>query len=146
MNNSSFFKRLSLYREYKKIVRGNSSELEKKFGLRIDRANRLYTVLHIPPADIGDAYNLKKSDVDKISERFIKDYSSEVSKFLDSKNLKEMYDFYDIQKVDKYAYLVIFGPHKNRVLDSVSYTKWVYYGILPTSLLITVLSLIFLFR
>ena len=145
MKKTSFFKRLSLYREYKRVVRNNSSELEAKFGLRVDRANRLYTVINVPPDTIGDSYNLKKSDVDKIAEGYIRDYSVEVSKFLDSKNLKEMYDFYDIKKVEKYSYLVVFGPHKDKVINSEVYTKNLYYRILPASIISVLIFLLILF-
>lgn len=144
---NSFFKRLGLYREYKKVIKRNSSELETRFGLRRDRANRLYTVLNIPSDNIGEAYNLKRSDIDKISEGYIKDYSLEVSKFLDSKNLKEMYEFYEVTKVEKYSYLVVFGPHKNNVLDSVSFTKNFYWRFIPISIgLLAVISLILFLR
>lgn len=144
---NSFFKRIGLYREYKKVIRSNSSELETRFGLRRDRANRLYTVLNIPSENVGEAYNLKRSDIDKISEGYIKDYSLEVSKFLDSKNLKEMYEFYEVSKVEKYSYLVVFGPHKNNVLDSVSFTKNFYWRFIPISIgLLVVISLILFLR
>ena len=144
---NSFFKRLSLYREYKKVIKRNSSELDTRFGLRRDRANRLYTVLNIPSDNIGEAYNLKRSDIDKISEGYIKDFSLEVSKFLDSKNLKEMYEFYEVTKVEKYSYLVVFGPHKNNVLDSVSFTKNFYWRFLPISIgLLVIISLILFLR
>ena len=96
MKKLSLLKRLSLYRQYKDVIKRNSTELERVYGLRRDRANRLYTVLNIPSENIGEAYNLKKADIDKISEGYIRDYTTTVAKFLDSKDLKEMYDFYDI--------------------------------------------------
>lgn len=128
---NSLFKRLSLYRLWSRTLKKNSVELEKKFGLRVDRANRIYTVINIPQEIIGDAYNLKKNDIDKISEGYIREFSIEVSKFLDLKGLKEMYDFYDVQKVDKYSYLLIFGPHKNYLFDSVKFTRNLYYITIP---------------
>lgn len=143
MKKLSLLKRLSLYRQYKDVIKRNSTELERVYGLRRDRANRLYTVLNIPSENIGEAYNLKKADIDKISEGYIRDYTTAVAKFLDSKDLKEMYDFYDIKKVEKYAYLIVFGPHKDNVIDSDRYTKVVYYRLLPISaLLLIILSLI----
>jgi len=141
MNKLSFFKRLSLYRKYKRVIKENSAELEKNFNLRIDRANRLYTVLNVPSENIGEAYNLKKADIDKIAEGYIRDFSIEVAKYLDSKDLKEMYDFYDVSKLEKYAYLVVFGPHKTKVIDSVSFTKNLYYRVLPISISIILLAL-----
>jgi hypothetical protein len=142
----SFYKRIKLYRIYKSIIKSNRFDIEKNFGLRIDRANRLYTVLNIPSENIGESYNLKKSDIDKISEGYIKEYSINIAKYLDSKGLKEMYDFYDVQKVDKYSYLIIFGPHKDKILDSAIYTRNLYYRIIPilTSIVILI-SLILIF-
>ena len=105
----SIFRKRKLFREYKKSIRLNRTELEQKFNIRIDRADRLYTVVNIPEDVIGEPYNLRKTDIDKISEKFIKEYSTGVSKFLDSINLNEMYEFYKIEKITKYSYLVVFG-------------------------------------
>lgn len=143
MKRMSFFKRMGLYKKYKDVIKANRADIEKNFGLRIDRANRLYTVLNVPSENIGEAYNLKKSDIDRIAEGYIKDYSIEVAKYLDSKGLKEMYDFYEVQKVDKYAYLLIFGPNKDKVVDSVRFTKNLYYRVLPITIgLIALMTLI----
>lgn len=145
MKRMSFFKRLSLYRFYKRVIKGNAADLEKNFGLRIDRANRLYTVLNVPSENIGEAYNLKKSDIDRIAEGYIKDFSIEVAKYLDTKGLKEMYDFYEVKKVDKYSYLLIFGPNKDKILDSVVYTRNLYYRLLPISIALIVGLFLILF-
>lgn len=107
--NISIFKKISIFGDYKKIVNALKFELEQKFGARIDKAYRIYNVINVPPDIIEEPYNLRKSDIDKISENFIKEYSSAISKFLDSKGLQELYTFYEISKVDKYSYLVVFG-------------------------------------
>ena len=91
------------------MIKENRLELENRFNLRIDEANRLYTVINVPPDVVGEAYSLKKSDIDRIAENFIKEYSSELGIFLNSKGLNELYDFYDLKKVDKYSYLVVVG-------------------------------------
>ncbi len=109
MKRVSLLKRIGLYRQYKKTIRECSSELESTFTLRIDDANRLYTVLNIPDDIIGEAYSLKKSDIDRISESYIRQYSSELRKYLNSKGLEELYDYYEVNKVDKYSYLLIIG-------------------------------------
>jgi hypothetical protein len=145
MKRMSFFKRLRLYRYYKSVIKGNAAELQKNFGIRIDRANRLYTVLNVPSDNIGEAYNLKKSDIDKIAEGYIKDFSAEIAKYLDSKGLKEMYDFYNIEKVDKYSYLIVFGPNKDKIIDSEVYTKNLYYRILPISVVVLLVLFLILF-
>jgi hypothetical protein len=103
------FKKLKLFFSYSKALSNNRIELEQKYNIRIDNARRLYTVINIPEEIIGEAYSLKKSDIDKISENFLRQYSSELGTFLDSKGLKELYDVYDIKKVDKYSYLIVYG-------------------------------------
>lgn len=107
--NISLLKKIKLFSQFKKTIKINSVELENKFNLRIDSANRLYTVINVPPELIGEAYNIKKSDIDRIADNFIREYSKELAVFLNSKDLNELYDFYDLKKVDKYSYLVVVG-------------------------------------
>ena len=107
--NISLFKKLKIYSQYKKLIKENRLDLENRFNLRIDEAYRLYTVINVPPDNIGEAYSLKKSDIDRIAENFIKEYSTELGTFLNSKGLNELYDFYELKKVDKYSYLVVVG-------------------------------------
>lgn len=145
MKRLSFFKRLALYRSYKEVIKGNAFDMEKVFGLRIDWANRLYTVLNVPSDNIGEAYNLKKSDIDKIAEGYIKDFTIGIAKYLDSKGLKEMYDLYSVEKVDKYSYLIVIGPNKDKILDSFVYSKNLYYKVLPISIALISALLLFLF-
>ena len=61
-------KKLKLFFSYKKIIKLLKFELEQKFNIRIDNAKRMYTVINIPNELVGEAYSLKKSDIDKISE------------------------------------------------------------------------------
>ena len=139
----SIFRKRKLFREYKKSIRLNRTELEQKFNIRIDRADRLYTVVNIPEDVIGEPYNLRKTDIDKISEKFIKEYSTGVSKFLDSINLNEMYEFYKIEKITKYSYLVVFGFSLFR---SNEYYNNIYFKIFPTVLILSIISYFFFLR
>ena len=107
--NISFIKKISIFSQFKKIIKSNSVELENKFNLRIDSAHRLYTVINVPPELIGEAFNIKKSDIDRIADNFIREYSKELGTYLNSVGLNELYDFYDLKKVDKYSYLVVVG-------------------------------------
>ena len=97
----SLYKKLKLFREFKKILKLNENEINQIFGSRVDNAYRIYNVLNVPEEMIGEPYNLRKSDIDRFAETMIKEYSSKISEYLDSKGLKEMYDFYEIKKVDK---------------------------------------------
>ena len=108
-NSVYFLKRVHLFREYRKALKKNRSEIESLLGLRIDRAHRMYTVLNIPDEIIGEAYSLKKSDIDRISENYIKEFLAMSGDYLNSKGLSEIYSVYEIKKVDKYSYLIVIG-------------------------------------
>ena len=64
MDQISIFKKIKLFSIFKKIVNQNKVELEQTLNIRIDDAFRLYTVLNIPQEFIGEAYDLKKSDIE----------------------------------------------------------------------------------
>jgi hypothetical protein len=142
MENISIFKKIKLLRVFEKTIKNNKTELENKFNLRIDRANRLYTVINIPEELIGEAYSLKKSDIDRISENFIRQYGEELARFLDEKGLKELYSYYDIKKVDKYSYLLIFGF---RLMKSDKFYSNLYYKVIPVISISVIITFLLLF-
>lgn len=137
----SYLKKLSLFREYRKIIKSSSSDIETRFGLRIDKAHRLYTVLNIPEDVIGEAYGLKKSDIDRISENYIREYISEASKALNSIGLSELFSIYEVKKVDKYSYLIVLGFS---LFKSNEYYDRLYLRIVP-AISIAVLAAIIIF-
>jgi hypothetical protein len=132
------FKKLKLFFTYRKLINQNKIELETMFNIRVDKAQRLYTVINIPEELIGEAYSIKKSDIDRISETYLRQFSSELSNYLDNKNLKELYDVYEIQKVDKYSYLLVFGFS---LFKSQKYYNSLYYGVIP-GISISILTLL----
>jgi len=143
MNNNIFFlKKLNLFSFYKKVLKENRNEIEQSFGLRIDKAQRMYTVLNIPEEIIGDAFSLKKSDIDRISENYIKEYTSEITRFLTSKGLGELLSFYEVKKVDKYSYLVVLGYSLFR---SNEYYDKLYWRVYPVIGILTLIGSILLF-
>lgn len=109
MKRISIFKKIRLYFYFRKQIKRHKSDLLLKFNMRVDRVTRLYTVLNIPPELIPDAYNLKKSDIDRLSAQFIREYSNAVSDFLDNIPVKELYSFYQVDKIDKYGHLIVIG-------------------------------------
>lgn len=141
MNRTSFFKKLKLFKLFKKTINDNSEELERVYNIRIDNASRLYTVVNVPEELIGEAYSLKKSDIDRISENYIRQYSTDLAKFLDSKGLKELYSYYKTEKVGKYSYLLIFGFS---LFKSDIYYKNLYYRVIPISIISVVILSLFL--
>ena len=134
----SFLKKLRLFLSYRKIIKSNKIEIQQKFGFRIDNANRLYTVLNIPEELVGDAYSLKKSDIDSISQNFIREFIKETSTLLNSKGLSELFDIYDVKKVDKYSYLIVIGFS---LFKSNKFYNRLYYIFIPTTVILgTILS------
>lgn len=128
MKSVSIFKKIKLFNLFKRVLKSNKDELRLKFNIRVDKANRLYTVINVPEELVGEAYSMKKSDIDRISENYIKSYSNELAEYLDSKGLKELYDFYKIDKVDKYSYLIVFGFS---LFKSHKYYNTIFFIILP---------------
>jgi hypothetical protein len=141
MKKISIFKKLKLFYEYRKIIKKNEEELEKKFFVRKDKADRLYTVLNIPQEIIGEAYSLKKSDIDRISENFIKSYYKDLGANLEKMGLSELFTTYKVEKVGKYSYLLVVGFSLFR---SNKYYNTLYYVIYPSLLILSGL-LLFLF-
>jgi hypothetical protein len=74
INKISLYKKIKIFGEFKKTIRLNEVELEQIFGARIDKAYRIYNVLNIPAEMVGEPYNLRSSDIDKISEKSIREY------------------------------------------------------------------------
>lgn len=143
MKNISLLKKIKLFSFYKKTIKENTTELERNFGLRVDKAQRLYTVLNIPEELIGESFSLKKSDIDRIAENYIKEYFSEVTRFLTSRNLGELFSIYDVKKVDKYSYLVVVGYSLFKSNEYYNKLYWRFYPIVGIISIVTTLLLIF---
>ncbi len=134
------FKDLRLYYNYKRVIKKNKVNLEGNFNIRIDDADRMYTVLNVPTNLVEEPYNLRKNDVDLIAQNYIRDYISELSTYLNTIGLSELYDFYEpIKKVDKYSYLIVLGYKQ---LDSVEINRIIYRVIIPIISLISILSFV----
>ena len=141
MKKLSFWKKLSIYRTYRKIVLKNKNEFESTYGLRIDRANRIYTVINIPAEMFEEPYNLRTADINKISEPYITAYIKQISGLLDSKELGELYRLYDIQKIDKYSYLVIIGFS---LFDTAKLSRNIFLRFIPTIFIFSTLTFLIL--
>jgi hypothetical protein len=109
MKNISFIKKVRLFLLYRKTIRQVENELKRNFNLRIDKANRLYTIFTIPMDVIEEPYNIRRADFDALVQNFIKSYTNDLSKFLNSKGLNELYDIYEMEKIDSYNYLLVYG-------------------------------------
>jgi hypothetical protein len=137
------FKKLKLFFSWRKTINSLKIELDQKFNARIDSASRIYTVVNVPENLVGEAYALKKSDIDKISENFIRQYYVELGNTLNSKGLQELFDVYEIKKVDKYSYLLIVGF---KLFNSVKYYNLLYYIMLPLVIISGLVGLFIILR
>jgi hypothetical protein len=106
---ANLFRKISLFFTYKKIIKNIQTELELDFSARIDSIGRIYTVLNIPFEIFEEPYNLRKTDIDTLSKTYINEFRRRFSDFLITKGLMELFDLYEVKKVDKYSYLLVFG-------------------------------------
>jgi hypothetical protein len=136
----NLLKKIQLYNSYKNIIKNNKVTLEGDFNIRIDRANRMYTVVNVPDELFGEQYNLRKGDIDTISMSYIKEYINRLSIYLNQIGLNELYDFYEpVKKVDKYSYLLVLGF---KPMNSLEYNNTIMFRVLPISVGILLISLI----
>jgi hypothetical protein len=106
---ASIFKQIYLFFVFRKKLHKIETDLKIQYNIRLDNIFRFYTVLNIPQEVIEEPYNFRKSDIDSISRNFIREYISQLSQYLNSKGLAELFELYDMEKVDKYSYLLVFG-------------------------------------
>ncbi len=128
MRNINFFKKVKLFFTYSKIVNKNSQILLDNLNLRIDKANRLYTVINIPEELFGEGYLYRKNEIDKISESYIREFTSAASKELIKLGLNELHSIYKIERVDKLSYLIVIGFS---LFKSNEFYNNLYYKIIP---------------
>ena len=138
----SLLKKIKIFRQYKKTIKSLKVELEQRFGARVDKAWRIYSVINIPIEEVGEPYNLRKTDIDKISEASIKEFSIALSEFLDSNGMNELYKFYEVKKVDKYSYLLVFGFS---LFMSNEYYDRIIFRVIPIATIVSILLGLILF-
>jgi uncharacterized protein with ParB-like and HNH nuclease domain len=139
--NMKIIKKIQLFRVYIKRVALIVDALKSKFNIRVDNAYRMYTVLNIPSELIGESYSLKKSDIDRISENYIREFSRELSIFLNKNDLNELYTFYKIEKVDKFSYLIVIGFS---LFKSNKFYDMIYFKIIPILITLGLVAAIYL--
>lgn len=136
----TILKKLNLFFSYRRAIKDSKNILRERFNIRIDGAQRLYTVINVPEELVGEAYSLKTSDINRISENYIRGFNEELANFLNTKGLSELYEIYEIKKVDKYSYLVVIGFS---LFKSQRFYNSLYYIFLP-SVILSLITLFFL--
>lgn len=109
MKKIGLFKKLSLYLFYRKTILKNKDLLLSSSNLKIDNINRIYTVLNIPTDVFDSPYDLRTADINKISEPYVQEAVKQISAKLNSIGISELYELYNISKIDKFSYLIIIG-------------------------------------
>lgn len=141
--NTNIFKKIYLFFIFRRNLLKAETDLKIQFNIRVDNIFRFYTVLNVPSEVVEEPYNLRKSDIDSISRNYVKEFNSQLSQFLNSRGLTELYDLYDMEKVDKYSYLLVFGYslfNTKRLANSLIYFWTPFVSIL---LLILTIYIIF---
>ena len=123
MNKVSLRKKIQLYLTYRKTLEKNRENLFQNFTSRIDKVYRIYTVINLPKEELDEPYNFRKRDLDIFAEKYIRDYSQNIAKYLNSLGLNELYDIYEVKKVDKFSYLIVIG-YKLFNTDKLARTFW----------------------
>jgi hypothetical protein len=133
----NLIKRINLFLFYILRVKNIKNELFDSLNMRIDYIFRMYSVINMTGEEVEEPYNIRKSDIETLSKNKISDYLKLVSDFLDSRGLRELYDVYEVRKVGKYNFLIIFGY-------SLFNTRKVANRFFYFLILILIFSLIFL--
>lgn len=141
MNKVSLRKKIQLYLTYRKTLEKNRENLFQNFTSRIDKVYRIYTVINLPKEELDEPYNFRKRDLDIFAEKYIRDYSQNIAKYLNSLGLNELYDIYEVKKVDKFSYLIVIG-YKLFNTDKLARTFWL--KVLPWTTGIVTLGLVIL--
>lgn len=137
MSKLSIRRKISLYFQYSRALKQNKSELAQS-GFRIDKVNRIYTVINIPIELFDDTYDLKSSDISRVSQSYLTENIRTISRILNGFGLNELYKIYDTRKVDKYSFLIVLGF---ALFDTKKVADTIFLRILP----ITIVSLILLY-
>lgn len=134
-------KKINLYFKYRSALLKHKKEILNKFGLKIDMVNRMYTVINIPDS-LGEPYNVRKADIDKMTEDYMKNYFSSISEYFNSIGMSEMYDLQKpIERLDKLSYLIVIGF---KFLDTARSHSILIYGILPLLIILPTIYFFFL--
>lgn len=123
----SLLKKIKFFLFYRKTLNSIRRELENNYNIRIDEAYRMYTVVNINNnmsifqdyginelKEYNKNYEILPSQteqlyLDDLYKKTMKDFSNNISEYLNSKGLSELYVFYQIEKLNKFSYLIVLG-------------------------------------
>ncbi len=103
------FRKIKYFFVYRSVLKSIEKELSVDYNARVDSIYRIYSVLNLSNLLVEEPYNLRKSDIDSMARPYLLEYRRNFSDFLVQRGLMELFELYEVRKVDKYSYLIIFG-------------------------------------
>lgn len=102
----NIFKKIKLFKEYKKSIKEHQEIFENQFGLEYNNWYELYTTISFKdtPEEL-----INSTGMDSIVEVEIKKYIRNFSATLENINLYEFINLYEIKKLNNYNYGITFG-------------------------------------
>lgn len=137
MEELSIFKKYRLFRYFKKLLKENREVISNKkngLNLRIDKAQRIYTVVNCSSDVLKYGNNLATKE--------IKEYVSKVDKLFIDIGLTEYVGIRDIQQISELDFLVVFG-YKGFDTTSFYNRLYLFYGLLGISAISAIFFLLF---
>lgn len=102
----NIFKKIKLYKIYKESLKENIEFFKKEFKLEVNNWNELYTTISFVDAPDKLTQKLGKNALVEIE---IKNYIKTFNTYLKQMNLNELYNLYDITKLNSKEYGITFG-------------------------------------
>lgn len=136
MENLSLIQKYKLFKHFKKILKLKRNILVNKengLNLRIDNAQRIYTVVNCSPDVLKYGRNL--------AEKEIKEHIAKIEKIIIDTNLLQYVGVRDIEQITELDFLIVFGY---KGFDTASFYTILYttYAILG---IFAIISLFYLF-
>jgi hypothetical protein len=136
MEDLSIFKKYKLFRYFKKLLKDNKEIISNKkngLNLRIDKAQRIYTVINCSPDVAKYGKNL--------AEKEIKEYVTRAEKLFINIGILEYVGIRDIQQISELDFLVVFG-YKGFNTSSFYNRLYILYVLLGISAILSIFFLI----
>jgi len=136
MEDLSIFKKYKLFRYFKKLLKDNKGVISNKkngLNLRIDKVQRIYTVINCSPDVAKYGRNL--------AEKEIKEYVTKAEKLFIDIGILEYIGIRDIQQISDLDFLIVFG-YKGFNTSSFYNRLYILYVLLGISAILSIFFLI----
>lgn len=131
----NIFKRFKFYTMYKQLLKEHKQTLLTDYNVRIDKINRIYTVINVP--DETQIYG--NDNAKKLTETWLKNWLSNFDQYLINNQIKELLDIVEISQIDEQNFLLIME------YKYLNVANWIYIStILSIITFITFLVVLFI--